>query len=128
MKPKNINYLKTTPYFKGLTYIVGYPKDVMEFDNELSAMEFASKLNYPCGVTIFVILHFDSKRQEEAFFCANSDLRKDVNRIVTPSAKGDVKIECAFARFLYGQLQEGTSGFKYKKEFKKRPRLYLDRF
>lgn len=54
MKSSNIKRLKNCSYFKGFIYKVYSPNKPKSFDDELSSMDFASKLNAPCRVIIAV--------------------------------------------------------------------------
>lgn len=113
MKSSNIKRLKNCSYFKGCIYKVYSPDQPKSFDNELSAMNFASKLNAPCRVIIAVQLTFDSISQKGAFLIANQDLRRDIVK----SSNSSIEVDCSNALFLYGKMVNATSGFKTKAMF-----------
>lgn len=113
MKSSNIKRLKNCSYFKGCIYKVYSPNKPKSFDDEVSAMDFASKLNAPCRVIIAVQLTFDSISQKEAFLIANQDLRSDIVK----SSNSSLEIDCSNALFLYGKIVNTMSGFKTKSMF-----------
>lgn len=113
MKSSNIKRLKNCSYFRKLVYKVYSPNRLKSFDDELSAMNFASKLNAPCRVIIAVQLTFDSISQKEAFLIVNQDLRSDIVK----SSNSSLEVDCSNALFLYGKIVNAMSGFKDKAMF-----------